>query len=112
MDRARLYADANDAGVRTVLQLVDELGIACDLERKDAYAFTLRPDRRNALEREAAAACALGLQADVVARAPLPFGTTGALRFGGNQAQFNPAQYLAGLAKAVTAQGGRIFRIS
>ncbi len=41
-------------------------------------------------------------------RAPLPFETAGALRFR-DQAQFNPAQYLVGLALAVEAVGGRIF---
>jgi glycine/D-amino acid oxidase-like deaminating enzyme len=44
----------------------------------------------------------------VLANAPLPFETAGALRFR-EQAQFNPVRYLVGLAAAVEAAGGRIF---
>ena len=40
--------------------------------------------------------------------APLPFSTAGALR-SRNQAQFNPAQYLIGLAKAAESAGARVF---
>jgi glycine/D-amino acid oxidase-like deaminating enzyme len=60
------------------------------------------------IEAEAAIARELGFKADVVARAPLPFETAGALRFAG-EAQFNPAQYLVGLAAAFKAAGGSIF---
>src|ERR1700745_1701636 len=35
LDTARLYADANRAGVRQIRQWVDELAINCDLEEQD-----------------------------------------------------------------------------
>jgi len=57
------------------------------------------------------AARQLGLTAHVLDRPPLPFETAGALQFP-DQAQFNPASYLVGLAKAVTDRGGRIFERS
>ncbi len=109
VDRAGLYADANRAGVQKVQELARSLRIECDLETRDAYAFTVRPDRRDALQAEAAAARRLGLSADVVARAPLPFANAGALRFA-RQAQFNPVRYLTGLARGIAASGGRLYQ--
>ena len=50
----------------------------------------------------------VGLDADLLDSAPLPFSTAGALR-SRNQAQFNPAQYLIGLAKAAKSIGARVF---
>src|SRR4029077_3679664 len=43
LDTARLYADANRAGVRQIRQWVEELAIDCDLEQQDAYVFTNKP---------------------------------------------------------------------
>lgn len=108
LERARLYGEANHSAVELVVALARDLDIACDLERKDAYAYTLDPKRMAAIVAEADAARRLGFDADVVASAPLPFGTAGALRFR-HQAQFNPAQYLVGLAAAIIDNGGRIF---
>ncbi|MGZ5096237.1 MAG: NAD(P)/FAD-dependent oxidoreductase, partial [Burkholderiales bacterium] len=64
--------------------------------------------RRSEIEGEAEAAQRVGFEADVLAKAPLLFETAGALRFR-DQAQFNPMQYLIGLATAIEAAGGRIF---
>jgi glycine/D-amino acid oxidase-like deaminating enzyme/nitrite reductase/ring-hydroxylating ferredoxin subunit len=108
LERARLYAEANHTGVELVVALASKLQIECDLVRTDAYAYTHRSQRMAAIEAEANAARDLGFDAEIVAPAPLPFTTVGALRFA-NQAQFNPAQYLVGLAAAIADCGGRIF---
>jgi len=108
LERARLYGEANHCGVELIVALATQLDIACDLERKNAYAYTHEPRRMTAIEAEADAARSLGFDARVVAPAPLPFATAGALEFT-HQAQFNPAQYLVGLAAAIIANGGRIF---
>lgn len=105
---AQLYADANRSGVEQIRSWVDKLGIACDFEPKDAFVYSANISRYEELEAEAAAACSLGFEADVVPRAPLPFNTVGALRFR-DQAQFNPVRYLVGLAAAIATSGGRIF---
>ena len=110
-DAARHYAEANASGASLIGQWVSDYRIDCDLERKDAYAFTCLAERRPDIEAEAEAARSLGLSAEVLDRAPLPFETAAALRFGG-QAQFNPARYLQGLARALTDRGGRIFERS
>ena len=108
IERARLYGEANHCGVELIAALVTQHSIACDFERKNAYAYTHRSGRMEAIEAEADAAHRLGFDAEVVAPAPLPFPTAGGLRFA-HQAQFNPAQYVVGLAQAVTDSGGRIF---
>lgn len=108
---ARCYAEANRAGADRIAQWVAELGIDCDLETRDAYAYASSAATRLAIEKEATTARELGFEAEVLDRAPLPFETAGALCFPG-QAQFNPARYLVGLARAVAARGGQIFERS
>ncbi|MGH7002413.1 MAG: FAD-dependent oxidoreductase [Alphaproteobacteria bacterium] len=107
-EKAKAYADANRAAVDRIRSWVHELQIDCDHERKEAYAFASDPRRLADLEREAAAARSLGFAADVLEKAPLPFETSGALRFP-DQAQFNPAKYLIGLAAGAHAAGARMF---
>lgn len=110
-DQARLYADANRAGCELIRNWVEQYQIRCALESRAAYVYALAPDELPMLTAEASAAQSLGLPADMVDHAPLPFETAGALRFL-DQAQFNPAQYLAGLAEAIVESGGRIFQQS
>ncbi|MGK9170183.1 FAD-dependent oxidoreductase [Inquilinus limosus] len=106
-DRARDYAQANSAGAEQIKRWIAEHGIGCDLETKPAYAYTQDPALRARIAAEADAARQLGLAAEVLDSAPLPFDTAGALRFP-DQAQFNPARYLTGLATVVEALGGQI----
>ncbi len=108
IDHAQRYAEANRSGAQQICSWVDELGIACDLEPKDAYTYTCDPTQRDDIAAEAEAARRAGFDAELLDRAPLPFETAAALRFR-DQAQFNPVQYLIGLALAVEAAGGRIF---
>jgi glycine/D-amino acid oxidase-like deaminating enzyme/nitrite reductase/ring-hydroxylating ferredoxin subunit len=108
MATARQYANANHAGARQVREWIDAYAIPCDLEAKVAYAYTCDPAGLPVMEAEAEAARQVGLNAEALDRAPLPFDTTAALCFP-EQAQFNPAKYLVGLAGAVEARGGRIF---
>jgi glycine/D-amino acid oxidase-like deaminating enzyme/nitrite reductase/ring-hydroxylating ferredoxin subunit len=110
-DLAAAYAEANHTAVERIRTWVEALGIACEYERKPAYAYTCDPHRVDDIRQEAEAARILGFDAQVLDRAPLPFPTAGALCFP-DQAQFNPASYLVGLAKAVEARGGRIYEQS
>jgi glycine/D-amino acid oxidase-like deaminating enzyme len=108
LETAQLYADANRLGVNQIRQWVGQLGIDCAFEAKDAYVYCDSPARIGDLEAEADASRRVGLDADLLDRAPLPFPTAGALR-SRSQAQFNPAQYLIGLAKATESIGARVF---
>lgn len=108
---ARNYTEANSAGVELIKDWIREYGIACDLECKNAYSYATNSKGREEIEAEAEAARQVGLQAEVLDRAPLPFETVGALCFA-DQAQFNPAKYLVGLAHTVANRGGRLFEHS
>jgi len=108
IDQARYYAEANRRGAQQISSWIDELGITCELEPKAAYAYTCDPAQRADMTAEAQAARRVGFDAEALERAPLPFATAGALRFR-DQAQFNPAQYLVGLAAAAEAAGCRVF---
>jgi glycine/D-amino acid oxidase-like deaminating enzyme/nitrite reductase/ring-hydroxylating ferredoxin subunit len=108
VETAKRYADANCAGINLIRQWVRELGLDCDFESKHAYAYSTGQSRIADLQFEAEAAAKVGLEAELLDSAPLPFATTGALCFK-DQAQFNPAQYLIGLARTAESKGTRIF---
>lgn len=106
-DLAQAYADANREAMEQIGAWIEDLNIDCEYERRSAYAYCCDPLGRPAIEREADAARSLGFDARVLDQAPLPFATSAALEFP-DQAQFNPARYLIGLAAAIQARGGRI----
>jgi glycine/D-amino acid oxidase-like deaminating enzyme/nitrite reductase/ring-hydroxylating ferredoxin subunit len=108
LGQARRYADANRRGVQQICNWIDDLGIACELERKDAYTYSCDAGRHDEIAAEVEAARRVGFDAEMLSRAPLPFDTAAAMRFR-DEAQFNPAQYLIGLAVAAEAAGCRIF---
>jgi glycine/D-amino acid oxidase-like deaminating enzyme/nitrite reductase/ring-hydroxylating ferredoxin subunit len=111
LETAQSYAEANRIGMEKIRDWIERLEIKCDYEKKDAYAYINSRSGISDLEAEAAAAAKVGFEADLLERAPLPFKTAGALRFRA-QAQFNPAQYLIGLAKATAAEGAQVFEES
>jgi glycine/D-amino acid oxidase-like deaminating enzyme/nitrite reductase/ring-hydroxylating ferredoxin subunit len=109
IEKAQQYADANQAGFRYIESLIADHAIECDFEPKDAFVYVgPKSNRRQELDAEAEAAQRVGLDAEVLTQAPLPFATGGALRFP-RQAQFNPAKYLIGTASVATDSGVTIF---
>ena len=107
-DKARLYAEANEAGLEKVAGLVDDLDLDCDLTRAPAYAYTRTAGQRGRIEAEVDAARRLGLPATLTEDVDLPFTVEAAVRFE-EQIHFHPGKYLAGLARAITAAGGLIY---
>ena len=108
VQKAQLYADANQAAYRYIERLIADHNMDCDFERKDAFVYVGNSRRRQELDQEAEAAQRVWLDAEVLAHAPLPFATGGALRFP-NQAQFNPAKYLIAAASLATNAGVSVF---
>src|SRR5919109_1161303 len=81
-----------------------------DFKPLDGYLFPSAADEPSQINRELEAARRAGVS-DVhrVDRVPIAtFNAGPALRFP-NQGQFHPIKYLAGLARAITEGGGRIF---
>ena len=96
-ERARMYYEANRLALRKFMDM--GAGVACGLEVRPSYVYSLH-DRR-AIENETAAAVRLGCPAAFVDRIPLPFDVAGAVRFD-DQAQFNPLRFIAGIVDGLT----------
>jgi glycine/D-amino acid oxidase-like deaminating enzyme/nitrite reductase/ring-hydroxylating ferredoxin subunit len=105
---ARIYGEANEAGLRHLAATADALGIECDLRRKPNYTYADSPDDLGEIEDEVEAARRAGLPASYVDDVPLPFDVAGAIRFD-DQAEFHPLKYLAGLVHWLSERGCRIF---
>lgn len=110
-EKARQYAEANQAGVEQIAGLVSELGIDCDFTRADAFVFTQDAGERETLEKEAAAAQKVGLPASFVTDTELLFDVVAAVKFTG-QAHMHARKYCLGLADAVNGDGCAIFEQS
>lgn len=103
-DRARIAAESHRAAIDRVEMLVRRERIACDFTRLDGYL--LAGAHQDRFDAEYDAVQSIGLPGvSLVQRAPLGGGP--ALRYTA-QAQLDPMKYLAGLAVAVQAHGGRI----
>jgi glycine/D-amino acid oxidase-like deaminating enzyme/nitrite reductase/ring-hydroxylating ferredoxin subunit len=107
---ARLAARSHTAAIDRIEAIISEEGIDCDFERLDGYLFTPPHKSKKVLNDELEAAHRAGLtNVERVGRAPIDsFDTGAALRFP-RQGQFHPLKYLAGLARAIERDGGRIF---
>lgn len=97
-ERARQYAQANEAALQAYRDLIAGEKINCSFEGRNAYVYG---DDIEELLSEAEAAASLGLPASFVRETSLPFQTAGAVCFA-NQAQFHPLQFLAHLARHLT----------
>ena len=105
---ARAHGAANQAGIATIERLAAEVGIDCDLRRRDHLTYALDDEQRERVRAEADAAQALGLPAAFQESAGLPFSTTGAVRFG-EQAEFHPRKFVLGVARALGERGVEVF---
>ncbi len=107
---ARLAAESHSAAINTVEAIVKREAIKCEFERLDGFLFVPPRKSSKVLDDELAAVHRAGLtDIEKVERAPWDSYDTGpALRFP-RQAQFHPLKYLAGLAEAIKAKGGRIY---
>ena len=109
-EASRLTAESHTEAIDTISKIVSEENIDCQFEWLDGFLFGATPDAVALLNDELAAAHRAGLTGvEKVARAPIDTFDTGvALRFP-RQAQFHPLEYLAGLARAIVRDGGRLF---
>ena len=107
-DKARLYAESNEAAIDRVETLAAEYGIDCDFERTANYVYTESDDEVPLIQEEVEAATRLGLPASFVKETPLPYPVAGAVRLE-NQAQFHPRKYLLPLAERIPGDGSHLF---
>jgi len=107
-ETATAFARANLNGIAAIKRISDELGIDCDFSWRDAYVYTQRDDKVEAINNEVVAAMSLGLPASFETTTDLPFEVTAAIKFS-NQAQFHPRKFLLPLAERFVAAGGVIY---
>ena len=110
-DRARLYGEAQESGLRKIRNLALQHEIDCDLETRPAFTYTRDPEQVAAIEKEAEAAQRLGLPATLTRDTELPYDVLAALRFD-EQAQFHPTKYVCGLARTIPGDGCHVFERS
>ena len=111
-DKARLYAEAQEWGIRTISELADKYGIEADIEPHPAFVWTEDESYVSQLEEEVEVAKRLGLPASLVrGDIGLPFPVLAAMRWE-NQAQFHPVKYVAGLAATIPGDGCHVFENS
>jgi glycine/D-amino acid oxidase-like deaminating enzyme/nitrite reductase/ring-hydroxylating ferredoxin subunit len=107
---AQLAAESHRSAIDQIQSIVARERIRCEFQRLDGYLFVPPGESDHILDLELEAAHRAGLS-DVellpqVPNAPYPFGRC--LRFP-RQGQFNPAQYLRGLVRAVQQGGGLVY---
>ena len=107
-DVARVYGEANEAGLAQISGWVQEHGIDCDFRRKPNYTHTDSEGDLPDVREEAEAAQELGLPASFTMKTDLPWQVAGAVRFE-NQAEFHPARYIVGLAEVARDRGVQVF---
>jgi glycine/D-amino acid oxidase-like deaminating enzyme/nitrite reductase/ring-hydroxylating ferredoxin subunit len=107
-DGARIYADANQAGLQLLRELAERHAIACDLEERPAFTYTCDDGEVGGLEDEVELARALGLPASLTTETGLPFKVCAAMRWD-DQAQFHPVKYVKGLAATIPGDGCAVY---
>ncbi len=110
-DKARIYAESNQAGVEQVADLVAQEGIDCDFSRQSTYTFADSAKHLDKIEAECEAALKVGLPASFVTETSLPFAIAGAVKVD-NQAQFHVRKYLLHLADKIAGEGSYVFENS
>ena len=108
-EKTRLAVEAHTRAIDEIERIVEEENIDCDFLRLDGFLIEAE-NGEDDLQKEFEAAHRAGFTGvEFVERAPIKdFDTGGALRFP-NQGQFHILKYLAGLAKAIEAGGGKLF---
>lgn len=102
---AAAYAAAQLEALDWIDALVAAERIDCAWERLPAYTYAAGDEQVAAVEREAGAARAAGLDVELTDEVPLPFAVPAAVRLDG-QGQFDPVRYARALARLVADGGG------
>lgn len=94
LEKTQMYLEANQVALEQFRQLCKD--IDCGFCDKDSYVYSLKDKEK--LEKEVETLQKIGFGADLRTNLLLPFSTLGAVRFP-KQAQFNPLQFVAAIAK-------------
>ncbi|MEP6675766.1 MAG: FAD-dependent oxidoreductase [Ferruginibacter sp.] len=106
-DNAELLAHGAKAAIGLIKQNISTYNIECDFKERDGYIFSINESQDKELDDLVNTGKELGLPVGFINDSPfpIPYLKVGCLR---EQAQFHPAKYIYGLAKAFTEAGGVI----
>ena len=110
-ETAAAVARSRTAAVNLVERIVQEENISCDFKRVPWYLFSETNKEDETIENEIKAASNYGLQVEELNDLPLPIHVSKAIKVE-NQAQFNPSDFVTGLAKKIDSTKCRIFEDS
>ncbi|HEX8334357.1 MAG TPA: FAD-dependent oxidoreductase [Segetibacter sp.] len=108
-ERMKEVVESRTTAINLIEQIINEYQIQCDFERVPWYLFTEDGVRQSFVEKERKAAETCGLAVSD----QIPFNTPVAYGFGvANQAQFNPLQYVVGLAKSIHSESCMVYELT
>lgn len=110
-EKARQYAEANEASIHFIEKLSKEKNIDYDFCWRPAHVYTRSDQYVSKIEDEVKAASKLGLKASLQNNIGLPFDIKAAIKFE-DQAQFHPLKYLLSIAKEIPGDGSDIFQFT
>ena len=106
-EKARLYADSQQAAIEHIARTTAERGIDCDLVRTDSYVYTEDEAETQQIRDEVDAAEVAGLPVSYVTETALPYDVAGAIRYT-DQLRFHPRKYLLAVAESIPGDGSVI----
>ncbi|MFN2587916.1 MAG: FAD-dependent oxidoreductase [Actinomycetota bacterium] len=107
-DKARLYAESNQAAIGTIAQICRARSLDCELTETNAFTYTVADDQVSKIEEEVEAAQRLGLPARYYDELPLPYPVKAAVGFDG-QLEFHPRKFLLPLLESIPGDGSHVF---
>jgi len=110
-EQARIYAEANMAGLQLIQDLIKEHNIDCDFIMQNSYVYTQSESYIQQLQDEVKTAQELGIKAEYLDTVPLPFKVQGAVCFL-DQAMFHPRKYLLALSNIINNKEQCIYEVT
>lgn len=107
-ESVQIVARSNRRAISFIKASVEKHAIECGFERVLGYLFTEDENDVDALREEYEAARSVGSDVILTTDVPLPFVAKAGVCFE-HQAQFNPVQYLRGIAPHIAGEGSFIF---
>jgi glycine/D-amino acid oxidase-like deaminating enzyme/nitrite reductase/ring-hydroxylating ferredoxin subunit len=109
-EMTKLIYDSHSRAIDEIEAIAQRENIDCDFQRVHGWLFLDPTTKESDLDEELKAAHRAGFgDSERQPRLPIDgFDPVPCIRFG-RQAEFHPMKYISGLARAITARGGRIF---
>lgn len=107
-DYTKKYLEANEDALKNIEKIIEKEKISCDFERKDAFVFTIMPEKVKSIVDEVNFTKSLGVKSEFIENLEIPLKIHGAIKFK-NQAQFNPVKYVYGLLNSMNNDNVKIY---